>query len=45
MKRPNVTLATSAPKQDEGSITAYVADTGERYHRGDYQYLRRTGGS
>lgn len=31
---------TAALNQDESSITVYITDTGERYHRGDCQYLR-----
>lgn len=34
------TTAATAPRQDESSITVYITDTGERYHRGDCQYLR-----
>lgn len=28
------------PQRDESSITVYVTDTGERYHRGECRYLR-----
>jgi len=34
--------AAPDPQRDESAITVYVTDTGERYHRGDCQYLSRS---
>lgn len=34
------TSPAAEPQRDESSITVYVTDTGERYHRADCQYLR-----
>lgn len=30
------------PQRDESTITVYVTDTGERYHRGSCMHLRRS---
>jgi hypothetical protein len=42
--QPSTTAPTAKPapepQLDESQITVYVTDTGERYHRGDCQYLR-----
>jgi hypothetical protein len=35
-----ITPAAADPRRDDSSITVYTTDTGERYHRGDCQYLR-----
>jgi hypothetical protein len=36
------TAAEPDPQRDESQVTVYITRTGERYHRGDCQYLSRS---